>query len=364
MSAQFPCPFPLTRRQVLKTAGAAAALGVTAAAHRALAADKELNILVWCDHTDAALLQPFEQAHNCRLNVKDYQETGAALAILEQSQPGDWDVFVVDSVDVRRVVDRKLLAPLDEVQLPWNDIFPELHAPELHKIDGKTYAIPEKFGYNSIAFDRSKVQEADVRRADIMWNPKYKGRIAVYDYYIPAIEMVALGMGIRPDQITAEKLPTIRGKLLEIKKLASVVGDVPTVQNALVTGAADIIVAGGEFVVAGLASENPNLDWVLPDSGGIRWMQAIGIFDASKKKDLAAEFVKYITGPDGQARLATASCYWAMPTNSKAALGDKEKQRLRWDEQPGFIRNSYPYFIPDATLDKAMLEVWTEFLQA
>jgi len=93
-------------------------------------------------------------------------------------------------------------------------------------------------------------------------------------------------------------------------------------------------------------------------------MQAIGIFDASKKKDLAAEFVKYITGPDGQARLATATCYWAMPTNSKAALGEKEKQRLRWNEQPGFIRNSYPYFIPDATLDKAMLEVWTEFLQA
>src|SRR3954471_12689927 len=130
MSAQLPRRFHLTRRQALQAAGAAAALGVTGVAQRAIAADKELNILVWCDHTDAALLQPFEQAHNCRLNVKDYQETGAALAILEQSRPGDWDVFVVDSVDVRRIVDRKLLAPLDNVQLPWDNIFPELHAPE------------------------------------------------------------------------------------------------------------------------------------------------------------------------------------------------------------------------------------------
>ena len=142
------------------------------------------------------------------------------------------------------------------------------------------------------------------------------------------------------------------------------IGDVPTVQNALVTGAADIIIAGGEFVVAGLAQENPNLDWVLPDSGGIRWMQAIGMFEASQKKELAAELVKYIVSPDGQARLATASCYWAMPTNRNAALGEAEKQRLRWNEQPGFIKNSYPYFIPDPNLDKAMLEVWTEFLQA
>ena len=362
MSAQLPRRFHLTRRQALQAAGAAAALGVTGVAQRAIAADKELNILVWCDHTDAALLQPFEQAHNCRLNVKDYQDTGAALAILEQSRPGDWDVFVVDSGMSAASSTASCWRLWTMFNCPGTTYSPTARTGTAQDW-WQAYAIPEKFGYNSIAFDRSKVQEADVRRADIMWSPKYKGRIAVYDYYIPAIEMVALGMGIRPDQIT-EKLPTIRSKLLEIKKLASVVGDVPTVQNALVTGAADIIVAGGEFVVAGLASENPDLDWVLPDSGGIRWMQAIGIFDASKKKDLAAEFVKYITGPDGRARLATASCYWAMPTNSKAALGEKEKQRLRWNEQPGFIRNSYPYFIPDAALDKAMLEVWTEFLQA
>ena len=145
MSGRIPPSITLTRRQTLKAAGAMAALGAIGLPRRAAAAAQELNILVWCDHTDATLLQPFEQAHNCRINVKDYQETGAALAILEQSQPGDWDVFVVDSVDVRRVVERKLLAPLDGVGLPWDDIFPDLHAPELHKIDGKTYAIPEKF---------------------------------------------------------------------------------------------------------------------------------------------------------------------------------------------------------------------------
>jgi len=32
---------------------------------------------------------------------------------------------------------------------------------------------------------------------------------------------------------------------------------------------------------------------------------------------------------------------------------------LRWDEQAGFIANSYPYFIPDAELDSQMLDVWT-----
>ncbi len=66
-------------------------------------AAEELNALVWCDHTDPALIQPFEEKHNVRVNLKEYEGTGTALAIVEQSQPGDWDVFVVDGVDVPRV---------------------------------------------------------------------------------------------------------------------------------------------------------------------------------------------------------------------------------------------------------------------
>jgi spermidine/putrescine transport system substrate-binding protein len=87
------------------------------------------------------------------------------------------------------------------------------------------------------------------------------------------------------------------------------------------------------------------------------------VFAASEKQELAKEFVKYILSPEGQARLATSSCYWAMPANSKAALNDEQKRILRCDEQPGFIAKFYPYFIPGPELDAQTLEVWTEFLQ-
>lgn len=58
------------------------------------AAQEELNALVWCDHADPALIQPFEEAHNVKVNLREYEGTGAALALLEQSRPGDWDVLV------------------------------------------------------------------------------------------------------------------------------------------------------------------------------------------------------------------------------------------------------------------------------
>ena len=46
----------------------------------AQAAD-ELNALVWCDHTDPALVRPFEEKHGVRVNLKEYEGTGAALEI-------------------------------------------------------------------------------------------------------------------------------------------------------------------------------------------------------------------------------------------------------------------------------------------
>ena len=85
---------------------------------------QELNALVWCDHTDPALIEPFEAAHGVKVNLREYEGTGAALALLEQSRPGDWDVLVIDGIDVFRAVEAGILAPINPAELPIDDFFP------------------------------------------------------------------------------------------------------------------------------------------------------------------------------------------------------------------------------------------------
>ncbi len=46
---------------------AVSTLALTLAAQGALA-EGELNALVWCDHTDPALIEPFEEAHDVKVN--------------------------------------------------------------------------------------------------------------------------------------------------------------------------------------------------------------------------------------------------------------------------------------------------------
>lgn len=326
---------------------------------------QELNALVWCDHTDPALVAPFEEKFGVRVNLKEYEGTAAGLAILDQSQPGDWDVLVIDAVDVGRAVDAGHLAEIPAADLPTGDFFPELVMAENNTRDGKTYAVTEKFGYNTIAYDKTKVDPADMADMANLWSGKYDGRIAIYDYYLPMLGLVAVSQGQKTAEMSAQSLAALKEPLFRLKAAAKQVSDVVSSQTALATGEVDIIVGGGEWLTAVLAADNPNLDWTIPKEGGLRWAQSIGVVAGSKAPDLALEFVKYIVSPQGQALLATSSCYWGMPANAKAgeSLSAEQKAVLRWDEQPEFLARAQLYPIPDAALDTAMQDLWTEMLQ-
>ena len=359
-----PVTSTIPRRRVATLVAAVLALAGSGFGAPAQAA-RELNALVWCDHTDPALIEPFEKKFNVKVNLKEYEGTGSALAIIEQSQPGDWDVFVVDGVDVPRVVEAGLLAELPAAQLPLDDIFSQVQMRDATFKDGRMYAITEKFGYNVVGYNAARVDVTDMRDLNTLWSDKYKGRVAVYDYYIPLMDLVALKLGMKPSDISEATLPKIRDALFALKDNAAMVGEVVSSTTALATGEADILLGGGEWAVAVMQGDNPDLQWVLPDQGGVLWSQSLAVFEDSANKDLAIEFVKYVMSPEGQAKLATSSCFWGMPANRNAGakLTEQQKKWLRWDEQEGFLARSYRYFIPDAELDAKMLDVWTEFLQ-
>ena len=326
---------------------------------------QEINALVWCDHADPALIEPFEAASGIKVNLKEYEGTAAGLAILEQSQPGDWDVMVIDGVDVGRAVDAGLLAEMPADALPTADFFPDLVMAANNTRDGKTYAVTEKFGYNTIAFDKTKVDPADMEDMAALTSGKYDGRIAIYDYYLPVLGLVGLGAGVATKDLSAEALSGIKEPLMKLKASSKLVSDVVASQTALATGEVDIMVGGGEWLTAVLSADNANLDWTIPKQGGLRWAQSIAVLEASAKKDDALKFVQYITSPEGQARLATSSCYWGMPANAKAgdALTAEQKAVLRWDNQPDYIARTQLYPVPDAATDTAMQDMWTEMLQ-
>lgn len=324
-------------------------------------ASEELNFMTWCDHDDPNIIRPFEEEHNVKVNVKVYELTGAAISLLEQSRPGDWDVIVLDSADVLRMGQAGWLQPLNKTDFPYDDIFEGAKTPHLHEANGNLYGVPEKFGFNTMAFDNRVVGTDGELTLDVLFDPAMKGRVGVYDYYLPVIKTLGLRRGIAPNDFNMESLELVRDDLFALKDNTKLVGDIVATQTALAGGDVDVLVGIAEFV-APLQGEKPHLDWGTPKEGGLRWSQSVSIFKDSQKQDLALKFAQYLLGPEGQARVAMATCYNAMPVNSKTALTAEQKESLRWDKIDEYLNNTSDYGAVDAELDEAMLELWTEFL--
>ena len=323
-----------------------------------------LNVLTWCDHEDPALLHPFEAANGVKVNFKDIDSTAAALAVLKQSKPGDWDVLVIDQTDTGRLSKLGILEPLAAKDYPFASIPATIADPKLTSVDGTLYTVPEKFGYNTVAYNKSMVDPAAMTDINAPWDPKYKGRVAVYDYYVHEIEYAAIALGKDPAALGDADLAAVKDKLVALKQNAAMVGDVTTVQQALATGAVDMLVGGGEWVTAGLSKDQPNLDYTIPHQGGVRWQQGLGVFASSQDKPLAVKFIQYILSPAGQAKLATSACYWGMPANTEASLTPAQKTILRWDDQAVFVKSSHPYLQMTPEFDKKLQALWASVLQS
>ncbi len=325
-------------------------------------AEQELNLLAWCDHDDSSIYEPFEAETGIKVNVKVYELTGAAISILEQSDRGDWDVFIVDTADVLRMADGGWLAALDPKDFPYDNLFEGAKTPHLHEKDGALWGVPQKFGFNTLAYDGRKVgAEGQAVSLDTLFDPEMKDRVAVYDYYLPIILTLGLRHGVEPKDFDAETLAKVRDDLFALKENSKIVGDLIATQTALATGDVDVLIGAAEWV-APLQVEKPYLDWGTPVEGGLRWSQSVAVFEQSEKPEAALQLAQYLMSPEGQARIAVAPCYNAMPANSAAALGEAEKASLRWAEIDAFLANTYDYGAVSPELDEEMVEVWTEFL--
>ena len=289
-------PSPSRRTVLVGLAASASALILP----RSAGAAGELNVLAWCDHADPRLIQPFEQAQGVKVNVKTYEGTGTGLSIIEQSRPGDWDVFMVDATDVPRIAGNGLFMELPERRRHGRTCSRDLSDPAVRPRGRQAVRDPGKVRLLRSLFQQ---EERRCRRCPARGHSlerEVQGTHRRLRLLFPdhSTDRASARAGSRTT-LDAEKLNTIRELLLKAKPNVKLIGDIPSVQNALVTGNVDVIFGGAEFTVSNLIPANPQLDWVIFDTGGLIWTQGLTVLDQSKRKDLALEFIKWVIEPEG-----------------------------------------------------------------
>jgi spermidine/putrescine transport system substrate-binding protein len=118
-------------------------------------------------------------------------------------------------------VSQGLIQPWDTSLLPsFKNLNPFLV--QKGQLDGKQYMIPWDWGYASLLYRSDKIAPADATGWELAWNPKYKGRISLWNGSGSNMEVAALKLGyggkamdhMTPDQITNAKNTLIAQKPL------------------------------------------------------------------------------------------------------------------------------------------------------
>lgn len=324
---------------------------------------EELSLLVWEGYADSSFVHAFEQAHHCKVSASYMGSSDDLVAKLRGGSASNYDV-ISPSSDVATSIARTGLA--EPLNLAKIQAYPQLSAKlrdlALVRVNGQTYGVPFMWGPNPLLYDTAAFAQPPDSWA-IFWDPKYKGKISVWDD-LSTLYMAAQLLGYdKPDpsqlyNLSDEQLAAVKQKLLALKpnvrKLWSTGGELTNLfENHEVIAA-----MGWPLMTNQLRQANFPIAETIPKENTTGWIDHLMITKASPHKELAYAFLEYMAQAQTQKKITDVTHY--TPANPGAAqfMTDSEKKGLHLDDPDAYMQRIY--FWQDVPRRAKYIEIWNE----
>jgi spermidine/putrescine-binding protein len=323
----------------------------------------DLNLLVWEGYADPSFTRAFEEAHQCKVTASYMGSSDDLVAKLRGGSASNYDV-ISPSSDVATSIARAGLAePLDLNKLAtYSQLSAKLRDLPLVKINSQTFGVPFVWGPNPLLYDTTAFPQPPDSWS-IFWDPKYKGKISVWDD-LSTLYMAAQLLGYdQPDpsrlyNLSDAQLAAVKQKLLALKpnvrKLWSTGGELTNLfENH------EIIAAmGWPLMTNQLRQANFAIGEIIPKENTTGWIDHLMITRASPNKELAYAFLEYMIEAQTQKKISEVTHY--TPANPSAAqfMTDAEKKSLHLDDPDAYMQRIY--FWQDVARRARYIEVWNE----
>jgi len=288
----------LTRRMMLPAIAFAAAAFTTFWAHPAPA--EELRVLAWQGYADDDWVKEFEKETGAKVNVVFIGTDDEIWAKIKGSEGKDFDLFAVNTAQLQRYIDARLVTPYDMSKVPnQKDTLPRFR--DLSKVsgvmrDGKVYAIPFAFDSIGLIYDTDKVKTPP-DSMQILWDPQYKGKVLAYDNGEHNFSFTALTLGIQdPFHLTPEQMEQVKQKLIDLKR--NVLSFYTTADEALQiyknNDVALIWANYGQQQLKAMKDAGAHVAYINPSEGALAWLDTWAMTSGVRDKDLAEAWVNFV----------------------------------------------------------------------
>lgn len=164
------------------------------------------------------------------------------------------------------------------------------------------YTLPWQSGMAGIAYNR-KVTGRDLTTIDDLWDPAFKGKIGLLTEMRDTVGLVALGQGVdlsKPTFSAMEKALEILEKQVADGQVRQFTGN--DYMDDLTQGNFAACV-GWSGDIAQLSRDNPDVRFVVPESGGTLWSDVMLIPKGAKHTAAAAKWMDFVYDPVNAARI-------------------------------------------------------------
>jgi spermidine/putrescine transport system substrate-binding protein len=268
----------------------------------AQAQKNRLNLFIWSEYIDPAIVAAFEKKFDCKVTIDLYEDNESMVAKLQGGGVSLYDVVVPSDYIIPIMLGQRLLAPLRAVNIPnLSNIDSRFAAREYDP--GNRYSAPYQWGTVGIYARRAK-GESVAESWSVLFDPaKAAGSFLMLD---DARSMIGAALRYQGESVNCTdkaKLKAARDLLVEAKRRSlGFEGSVGGKNKVLARVCKLAVVYNGEAV---------------PREGSEIWLDNLAIPAKAPNRDMAEKFVNYILDAKVGAQLSDFNQY---ATPNRAAL--------------------------------------------
>ena len=299
----------------------------------------------WPLYIDEKVIPGWEKANDAKMRyLEDYNDNEEFYAKvrqeLEQGQGIGRDLVAPTDWMAGRWIDQGYAIPIDKKNVPnGKNLLPSLQNPPFDK--NRDFTLPWQSGITGIGYDPTKTGRK-LNSINDLFDPAFKGRVSMFSEWRDSAGLVMLGQGVDASKATKAQCSAAIEKINEENEKGQIrrfTGNDYT--KDLAAGNLWACVAWSGDLVQ-LQADNPNLEFLVPDDGGMSWSDNMLIPQGAKTPYGAETFMNYVYDPEAAGVIAEYVNYFC-PVDGVQELVAKKNPELAKNQ----------LIFPDkATLDK------------
>lgn len=322
------------RREFLKTAALTTATMVSSPFWiRTASAAQELRVWTYSNFITKEFQKSFESETGIQIQVKLVDDQGKQANLLLAEKPNfTADIVTVAGHRFPQFINQGLIEPLEENWIKsWKTINPVYREADWMVRDGKRWGVPILMGSEGMAYNEEKM--GTVNTWDVMFDEKYKGKIAYQVQDFLSVAMLYLGYDgtmvsyLKRPEVGRRAVEATKKFLIDHKHLVRAFYDSGAqVQQMFINE--DIWVAQSwSGPAAKLIMEGFPLRYTIPREGGYGFVYTFSVVNGARNKENAYKFLNAImSDPQQGTYLTKATGFVSTFVGAEEGLTDLERK--------------------------------------